>query len=324
MGVVRSVLAAVLAFAACAAFSARAEDWPSRPIIIVTGFPTGAGTDIYARLLSEPLGKALGVNVVVEARTGAGGNVGSEYVARARPDGYTLLLGTAGTHAINVTLYQKLPFDVEKDFQPITLLGDVPNVLIVNNDVPAKTVREFIALAKANPGKLNYSSAGNGTSLHLAGERFKALAKVDIVHVPFRGTPPAMTALLANEVQAMFQQTIPVMELIKAGSVRALGVTTEQRVEALPDIPTISEAGLPGYESSTWYGLFAPAGTPRPIVDRLNREVVRIVRTPEFAVRLKSLGITPRTSTPEEFAQVIRDDIARWRGIVIESGAKLD
>ena len=322
MGVVRSVLTAVLAL--CAAPSARAEDWPSRPIVIVTGFPTGAGTDIYARLLGEPLGKALGVNVVVEARTGAGGNVGSDYVAHARPDGHTLLLGTAGTHAINVTLYPKLPFDVEKDFQPISLLGDVPNVLIVNNEVPARSVREFIALAKANPGKLNYASTGNGASTHLAGERFKALAKVDIVHVPFRGTPPAMTALLANEVQAMFQQTIPVMELIKAGSVRALGVTTERRVEALPDVPTISEAGLPGYESSTWYGLFAPAGTPRPIVDRLNREVVRIVQTPEFAQRLKSLGITPRTSTPEEFAQVIRDDIARWRGIVIESGAKLD
>ena len=322
MGVVRSVLAAMLAL--CAAPSARAEDWPSRPIVIVTGFPTGAGTDIYARLLGEPLGKALGVNVVVEARTGAGGNVGSDYVAHARPDGHTLLLGTAGTHAINVTLYPKLPFDVEKDFQPISLLGDVPNVLIVNNEVPAKSVREFIALAKAEPGKLNYASTGNGASTHLAGERFKALAKVDIVHVPFRGTPPAMNALLANEVQAMFQQTIPVMELIKAGSVRALGVTTERRVEALPDIPTISEAGLPGYESSTWYGLFAPANTPRPIVDRLNREVVRIVRTPEFAERLKSLGITPRTSTPEEFAQVIRDDIARWRGIVIESGAKLD
>lgn len=322
MGVVRSVLAAVLAL--CAAPSARAEDWPSRPIVIVTGFPTGAGTDIYARLLGEPLGKALGVNIVVEARTGAGGNVGSDYVAHARPDGHTLLLGTAGTHAINVTLYPKLPFDVEKDFQPISLLGDVPNVLIVNNEVPARTVREFIDLAKADPGKLNYASTGNGASTHLAGERFKALAKVDIVHVPFRGTPPAMTALLANEVQAMFQQTIPVMELIKAGSVRALGVTTERRVEALPDLPTIAEAGLPGYESSTWYGLFAPAGTPRPIVDRLNREVVRIVRTPEFAARLKSLGITPRTSTPEEFAQVIRDDIARWRGIVIESGAKLD
>lgn len=324
MGVVRSVLAAVLASCLCAAPSARAEDWPSRPIVIVTGFPTGAGTDIYARLLGEPLGKALGVNIVVEARTGAGGNVGSDYVAHARPDGHTLLLGTAGTHAINVTLYPKLPFDVEKDFQPISLLGDVPNVLIVNNEVPARTVREFIDLAKANPGKLNYASTGNGASTHLAGERFKALAKVDIVHVPFRGTPPAMTALLANEVQAMFQQTIPVMELIKAGSVRALGVTTERRVEALPDLPTIAEAGLPGYESSTWYGLFAPAGTPRPIVDRLNREVVRIVRTPEFAERLKSLGITPRTSTPEEFAQVIRDDIARWRGIVIESGAKLD
>jgi tripartite-type tricarboxylate transporter receptor subunit TctC len=235
-----------------------------------------------------------------------------------------LLLGTAGTHAINVTLYPKLPFDVERDFQPITLLAEVPNILIVNPAVPAKTVQEFIALARAQPGKLNYASTGNGASTHLAGELFKSMANVDIVHVPYRGSPPAMTALRANEVQAMFHQLLTVIEHVRAGAFRPLGVTLPNRIGALPEVPTIAESGVPGYESSTWYGLFAPAGTPAPIVTRLHDEVVRIIRSDAFAKRLIDLGIEPRTSTPQEFAAVIKADIARWRDIVVASGAKVD
>ncbi len=320
----RWLFGALALLAAAGAVPAQGDDWPSRPITIVTGFPTGAGTDIFARLLGERLGPVLGQNIISDNRTGAGGNVGSEYVAHAKPDGYTLLLGTAGTHAINVTLYGKLPFDVERDFAPITLLAEVPNVLIVNPSVPARTVQEFIALARAKPGQINYGSTGNGASTHLAGELFKTMAKVDLVHVPYRGSPPAMTALMANEVQAMFQQVLTVIEQVRAGTFRPLGVSLKHRLNALPDVPTIDEAGVPGYEASTWYGLFAPAGTPVPIIERLNREVVRIVESDAFVHRLAGLGIEPRTSTPAAFAEVLKADIARWRDIVIATGAKVD
>ena len=317
------VVAALLA-AAPAHAQGTNQAWPNRPISIITGFPTGAGTDIFARLIAEPLGQALGQNIIVDNRTGAGGNVGSEYVAHAKPDGHTLLLGTAGTHAINVSLYPKLPFDVEKDFSPITLLADVPNILIVNKAVPANTVQEFIALARAQPGKLNYGSTGNGASTHLAGELFKAMAKVDIVHVPYRGSPPAMTALGANEVQAMFHQVLTVIEHVRAGTYRPLGVTLLTRIGALPDVPTIAESGVPGYESSTWYGLFAPPGTPQPIIQRLHDETVKIIKSEAFTKRLIDMGIEPRTSSPQEFAAVIKADIVRWRDIVVASGAKVD
>jgi tripartite-type tricarboxylate transporter receptor subunit TctC len=316
----------LLTAAAASLFAAPAlaQNWPARPISIVTGFPAGAGTDIFVRLLAEPLGQALGVNVISDPRSGAGGNVGSEFVARAKPDGHTLLLGTAGTHAINVSLYGKLPFDVQKDFAPITLLADVPNVLVVNNDLPVKTVQEFLAYVRANPGKLNYGSTGNGASTHLAGERFKAMAKVDITHIPYRGSPPAMAALFSGESQAMFHQSLTVIEAVKSGQVRPLGVTSLTPVGAFPGIPPIAEAGVPGYESSTWYGLFAPAGTPRPIIDRLNQEVVKIIKSEAFAKRVVDMGMQPLTSTPEEFAKVIATDIARWRDIVVASGAKID
>ena len=322
MAFLRAIMTAVLL--AAVPFGASAQRWPTRAIVIVQGFPAGAGTDVYAAMLAEPLSKALGVKVLTEARSGAAGNRASEHVARAKPDGYTLLLGTAGTHAINPTLYGRLSFDVEKDFAPITLLGDVPNVLIVNPAVPVRSVKEFIAFANANPGKVNYGSTGNGTSGHLAGERFRAVTGVDIAHIPYGGTPPALTALMANEVQAMFQQSITVVEPIKAGVYRALGVTTRQRVSALPDVPTIEEAGVPGYESSTWYGLFAPANTPQAIIDRLHLEVVKIINTPEFGQDLRALGITPLSSNPVEFAAILKQDIARWAEVVKATGAKLD
>jgi tripartite-type tricarboxylate transporter receptor subunit TctC len=301
-----------------------AQGWqPAKPIKIVQGFPAGAGTHIVAQWIAEPMSKALGVNVVVEPRTGAGGNVGSEYVAKSPPDGATLYLGTAGTHAINASLYRSLPFDVQKDFAPITLLGDVANILIVNKSVPANNVQEFLALARAQPGKLNYGSSGNGTSMHLAGEQFKFATKTDIVHIPYRGSPPATADLLAGQIQAMFHQVPTVIGQIREGQFRPLGVTTKTRVKALPDVPTIAEQGVPGFETSTWYGLFAPAGTPQPIIDRINQVVVASLNG-DVGKKMEDSGVVPWPSTPQEFAQVIERDVKRWREVVERTGTKLD
>jgi tripartite-type tricarboxylate transporter receptor subunit TctC len=323
---------AALALAAAAfwagAPAASAQNWPhERPIQIIGGFPTGAGTDTFARLLAEPLSKALGQTIVVDNRSGAGGNVGSEFVARARPDGYTFLIGTAGTHAINASLYSKLPFDVIKDFEPVALLADVPNVLIVNPGLmpEVKTCADLLARAKREPGKLNYASTGNGASGHLAGAQFAHAAGIDIVHVPYRGTPPAMNAMMSGEAQLMFQQSIPIMAQLRAGTFRPLGITTAARVPALPDVPTIAEAcNLPGWESTTWYALFAPKDTPEPIVRRLNDETNKILRTPEFEQKVRDMGLVPLPSTREEFRQVQLRDIETWRKRVKQSGAQVD
>jgi tripartite-type tricarboxylate transporter receptor subunit TctC len=326
MRVGRFLFACTMAVAAAVGLApaAQAQAWtPNKPIKLVQGFPAGAGTHIVAQWIAEPLGKELGVNVLVEPRTGAGGNVGSEFVAKSPPDGYTLYLGTAGTHAINASLYRNLPFDVQKDFAPITLLGDVPNVLVVNNDLPVKTVKEFMDLAAKQPGKLNYGSSGNGTSMHLAGEQFKAASKLDLVHIPYRGSPAATTDLIGGQIQAMFHQVPTVIAQIREGQVRALGVTTKARVKALPDVPTIAEAGLPGFETSTWYGLFAPAGTPQPVIDRINQIVVTSIKG-EVGHKMENGGVIPWPSTPQEFAQVLDRDIKRWRDVVERTGTKLD
>jgi tripartite-type tricarboxylate transporter receptor subunit TctC len=319
-----SSLAAGAALTLGLAGQAQAQAWPSKPIKIVQGFPAGAGTHIVAQWISDPLGKELGVNVIVEPRTGAGGNVGSEYVAKSPADGYTLYLGTAGTHAINASLYRNLPFDVQKDFAPITLLGDVPNILIVNKDVPAKSVQEFMSLAKQQAGKLNYGSSGNGTSMHLAGEQFKAATKLDIVHVPYRGSPAATADLIAGQIQAMFHQVPTVIGQIREGQVRPLGVTTKTRVKALPEVPTIAESGVPGFETSTWYGLFAPAGTPQPVIDRINKIVVASIKDGDVGKRMEGSGVIPWPSTPQEFAAVIDRDVKKWREVVERTGTKLD
>jgi tripartite-type tricarboxylate transporter receptor subunit TctC len=314
---------ATIALAALAGAAQAQQDYPNRPIKIVHGFPAAAGTDIVARLVAEPLGKALGQVIVVEPRSGAGGNVGSEYVAKGPADGYTLYLGTAGTHAINVSLYKTLPFDVKKDFAPITILGDVPNVLVLNKALPQKTLQEFLAYARANPGKINYGSSGNGTSMHLSGEQFKAFAKVDLTHIPYRGSPPVTTDLLAGQIQAAFYQVPTLLGQIKDGQFTAVGVTTAQRVKALPDIPTLAEAGLPGFASSTWYGLLAPAATPKPIIERLNKEVTALIRG-ELGRKFEEQGLIPWPTTPEEFAKVIDDDIKKWGAIVASTNTKLD
>jgi tripartite-type tricarboxylate transporter receptor subunit TctC len=328
----RILLAAALATAGAALAPAPApaqDQWPSRPITILGGFPNSAGTDIYARKLAEPLSRALGQPVVVDNRTGAGGNIASDIVAKARPDGYTFLLGTAGTHAINAGLYRNLPFDPLQDVTHIILLGDVPNVLLVN---PAKrpqftNCQELMAAARAQPGVLNYSSTGNGASTHLAGAQFAAVTGLDIVHVPYRGQPGAMAALLSGDVDMFFNQSGPSIGAVRQEQVRALAVTTKAPVQALPTVPTVEQAcGLPGFDSSTWYGLFAPPGLPQSIQTRMNAEVARIIGTPDFRQWLiETQGVTPPTDlTPEGFRRTHVADIARWAGIIEKSGARVD
>jgi tripartite-type tricarboxylate transporter receptor subunit TctC len=322
--------AIALAAAAMLAPAAQAQEaWPNRPITIMGGFPNGAGTDIYSRKLAEPLTRALGVPVVVDNRSGAGGNIASDFVAKARPDGYLFLFGTAGTHAINASLYRSLPFDPLRDVTHIALLGDVPNVLIVSAEKRPnlRNCQDVLTAARAQPGKINYSSTGNGASTHLAGAQFAVAANLDIVHVPYRGQPGAMQALLAGDTDIFFNQTGPSIGAIRQGQVRGLAVTTRMRVPALPEIPTVAEAcGLPGFESSTWYGLFAPPGLPEAIQRRMNAEVVRILRDPEFRAWLtENQGITPPTATtPEEFREVHARDVERWREVVRRSGATVD
>lgn len=316
------------ALVVAAAGPAAAQDkWPSRTITIVGGFPTGAGTDIYSRMLAEPLSRALGVSVIVDNKSGAGGNVGSEFVARARPDGYTVYFGTAGTHAINVTLYGKLPFDPIKDFSHVSILGDVPNIMIVNPKImpTVNSCMDVMRMAKEKPGSLRYASTGNGASTHLAGAIFTKLSGLEIEHIPYRGTPPAMNAMMSGETQLMFHQSLTVMGPIRQGTFKPLAVTTKKPIAALPDLPTVEKAcNLPGYESTTWYGLFGPAGLPDPILRRLNQEVVKIVSSPEFQKKLNDLGITPMWSTPEEFKKINEADILAWRKVVQDVGAKLD
>jgi tripartite-type tricarboxylate transporter receptor subunit TctC len=304
-----------------------AEPWPVRPLTIMSGFPNGSGIDIYARMLAEPLARALEVPVVIDNRVGAGGNVASDLVAKARPDGSIVLFGTAGTHAINASLYRSLPFDVVNDFAPVTLLGDLPNVLLVNPErTPQFTdCRALIAFARANPGRLNYASTGNGASTHLAGAQFAAAAGIEMQHVPYRGGPFAMTALLTGEVQLFLHQVPPAMGPIAQGQVRALGVTVRAPVAALPGVPTMEAAcDLPGFESTTWYGLLLPARTPDSLIRRLNAAVVAIVRDADFSARLVAQGVVPLTSTPEAMRAQQLADISKWREIVARSGARAE
>jgi tripartite-type tricarboxylate transporter receptor subunit TctC len=322
-----AALAPALAFSTPA--SAQEAPWPNRPITIMGGFPNGAGTDIYARKLAEPLSRALGVPVVVDNRTGAGGNIASEYVARARPDGYTFLLATAGTHAINAALYSNLPFDPLRDVTHIALLGDVPNVLLVSpqHSPNINNCGDLIAAARARPGALAYSSTGNGASTHLAGVQFSMAAGIDTLHVPYRGQGPAMVALLGGETTFFFNQSGPSIGPVRQGQLRALAVSTRARLGALPDVPTVEDAcGLPGFDSSTWYGLLAPPRLPAPIQARMAQEVARIIAEPDFVAWLTdNQGITPPADpSPEAFRQVHERDIGRWGEIVRRSGARVD
>ena len=305
--------------------AAVAQAWPQQPITILMGFPAGSGVDVVVRLLEEPMEKSLGGKLVMDYRVGAGGNVASEAVARARPDGYTLLLGTAATHGVNAALYKKLPFDVEADFTPISPLVNVSNVLTVNPQVvDANTLKEFIDKVKASPGKYNYASTGNGTGTHLAFAEFVSRAGLDMVHVPYKGGPEALTSVVSGTTCCIFNQVQTVLPQWKAGRVRLLGVTTRTRVSAVPDVPTIAEAGVPGYESYTWFGLFGPKGLEAGVVNRINAAVKFALEQPAVRDRLVQLGNTPRWESPEQFRATVKADRAKWAEVVKQVGATID
>jgi len=314
----------IAAFAFGAPASAQAPAYPTKPVRIVVPFPAGGATDILARAVAQKLTETWGQAFVVDNRPGAGGNIGSELVAKAAPDGYTLEMGTVGTHAINASLYAKMPYDHVKDFAPIILVAGVPNVLVVNPAVPVNSVQELIAYAKANPGKLNFASSGNGTSIHLSGELFKVMAGVQMTHIPYKGSAPALADLLGGQVQLMFDNLPPSLPQIKGGKLRALGVTSAARAPALPDTPTIAESGLPGFDASSWFGLLAPAGTPPAIIAKLNTEIAKWLATPEAKEKLVAIGANIAGGTPEDFARHVQAETAKWAKVVKESGAKVD
>jgi tripartite-type tricarboxylate transporter receptor subunit TctC len=303
---------------------ASAQSYPTKPIRIVVPFPPGGATDILARDVAQKLTEAWGQQVIVDNRPGAGGNIGSELVARSAPDGYTLEMGTVGTHAINASLYAKMPYDHLKDFVPVILVAGVPNVLVVNPALPVNSVAELIAYAKANPGKLNFASSGSGTSIHLSAELFKVMAGVQMTHIPYKGSAPALQDLLGGQVQLMFDNLPPSLPQIKAGKLRALAVTTATRAPALPDVPTVAEAGLPGFESSSWFGLLAPAGTPPAIVVKLNAEVAKWLATPDAKERLAKQGANAVGGSPEDFEKHIAAETVKWAKVVKDSGARVD
>ena len=317
-------VAAALAALVCAASTAAAADYPTRPVTFVLGFAPGGPSDVVARLVGRRLEQVLGQPVVVENRAGAGGNVAGEMVARATPDGYTLLLGSNGILATNVSLYKKIGFDPAKDFAPITLVGAQANVIYVNPALPVRTLPELIAFAKANPGKVSYASGGHGTTAHLSGELLKAEARIDIVHVPYRGTGPALQDVLAGHVQMGISAIAPVGAHIKSGTLRPLAVTTLVRTALLPDIAPVAELAVPGFEATTWHGLVAPAGTPPDIIATLHKGMMATLNDPDIRKQLTDLGVDVAGNTPEEFGAYIKAEIPKWAAIVKASGASLD
>jgi len=316
----RSLIAALLASVIASPALAQG-DWPNRPITLMGGFPNGAGTDIYARRLAEPLSRALGQPVVVDNRTGAGGNIGSDFVAKSRPDGYTFYFGTAGTHAINAALYKNLPFDVQRDFTPVVLLGDVPNVMIVSTDKRPQfqNCAQVLAAARARPQAVSFGSTGNGASTHLAGVQFAIAANLDLLHVPYRGQPGAMASLLAGDTDLFFNQSGAAMGPIRQGQVRPLAVMSPARLAALPDVPTVAEAcGTPPMDTSTWYAILAPAGLPDPILRR-----PRPNSAPGWC-RIRPSRPPAAPNSPEQFRETLARDITRWAEVVRRSGATVD
>ncbi len=300
-----------------------AQTYPTKPIRIVVPFPPGGTSDILARAIGQKLTEEWKQQVIVDDRPGAGANIGAEIVAKSSPDGYTLFI-LSTIHTINPSLYSKLAYDPVKDFSPITLIADTSQVLVVHPSLPVHTVKEFIAYAKKHPGKLNYSSAGNGSQPHLTAELFKAKTGIDIVHVPYKGAPPAMTDLLAGQVALTFATAPSAVPFVKSGKLRALGVSTAQRISALPDVPTIAEAGVPGFEAAGWNGLVGPAGMPAPIVNRIHAAIVEIVKVPAMASFLSGQGADPHTMMPAEFAAYIKSEVVKWAQVVKDSGARID
>jgi tripartite-type tricarboxylate transporter receptor subunit TctC len=309
---------------AAGADSVGGQTWPSKPIRWVVPFAPGGTTDILARTVGDKLSVALGVPVIIENKPGAGGGVGAEFTARAAPDGYTIMGGTISTHAINASLYNKLPYDPVKDFAAITLIARVPNMLVVNPAVPAKDVKELIVLLKANPGKYTFASSGNGTSQHLSGELFKTMAGVEMQHIPYKGSPPALQDVMGGQVTMTFDNITTAWTLAKDGRLRALAVTTARRSAVAPDVPTLAESGLPGFEVGSWQGVFAPAGTPPDIVKRLNAEIVKILNQPDVKEKLVALGAEPVGNSTEEFSAMVKAEVVKWSDVVKKSGARVD
>jgi tripartite-type tricarboxylate transporter receptor subunit TctC len=319
----------IVAFAFAAGFSwltstGATAAWPDRPVTIVAPSTPGDAPDVIARALAQRLGESLGQPVVVENKPGAGGVVGSEYAAHRPADGYTLIMGNAGSHGINAALYAKLAYDPVKDFAPVALVSTAPNLMVVTPSLPVSTVAEFIAYAKANPGKIAYASGGNGSSAHLSAELFKMMTGIEITHVPYKGATPAITDVMAGNAQVFIGNLPPILPQVKAGRLRPLGVTTLARSPELPDVPTIAEAGVPGYETVAWFGVFAPAATPKEIVQALAGAIQRAARDGDMRKRLHEQGAEPVGSTPEQFAAFMRAEIARWTEVVKVSGAKAD
>jgi len=315
---------ACLAAFALAAPLAHGQAYPAKPIRIIVPSPPGDGSDLMARAIGDKLAAAWGVAVVIDNRIGAGGRVVTEAAAKAAPDGYTFIMGNAGSHGINAALYADLPYDIERDFAPVTQVMRSPNVLVIAPALPAANVRELIALFKASPGKYSYGSGGNGSSAHLSAELFKSMAGVDVVHVPYKGASPALTDVIAGRIAMFIGNLPPAMPHIKSGAVRALAVTTAQRSPLVPDLPTLAESGLPGFETVAWFGLFAPAGTPKEIVAKLQTEVARIVREPDIRERIAVLGGEPVGNTPDAVAAIVKGGVAKWKKVVKDANVHVD
>jgi tripartite-type tricarboxylate transporter receptor subunit TctC len=315
---------ALLAATALCFAPAGAQTFPSRPITLVVPFAAGGSTDVVARIIAQKMSEGLGQQVIIENVAGAGGSTGAARVAKADPDGYTILMGTVATHALNPLMLKRKPYDAVTDFTPVSLLVIVPNVLVVHPSLPAKTVPELIALLKADPAKYNYASSGVGTPLHLSGELFKSMAKVSMQHIAYRGSGPALNDVVAGQVPIMFDNLPSASEFIRAGTLRGIAVTTKERAPSFPDMPTIAEGGLAGYETYTWNALFAPPKTPKEIVDRLNAEALKAVKDPAVQERLKTFSATVVGSTPEALGEHVKTEVAKWTPVVKEAGVQID
>jgi len=300
-----------------------ATAFPTKPIRIIVAYTPACTTDILARAIGQKMSETWNQPVIIDNRAGAAGNIGTEVAARATPDGHTLLMGTAGTHGINVSLYRKLSWHPVNDLAPVSLSAMVPNIMVVNNALPVKNVREFVAHVKANPGKLSYGSPGNGSTAHLSMELFKSMTGSTIVHIPYKGSAGVLTDVMGGQIAVTIDNMPPYIPQVKAGKIRALAVSTGKRSSAMPDLPTIAEAGVPGYEAGAWFGLLAPAGTPKPIVAQLSAESARILKLPDISKRISELGAEPVGSTPEQFAELIKTEIAKWAKVIKDANVEL-
>ena len=320
----KALFALLLAVPALTAATAMAQQYPSKPIVLVVPFAPGGTSELISRLVAQKLTERLGQQVVVENRPGAAGNIAMEQVARAAPDGHTLILGHIGTLAVNPAMFPKLPYDAIKDFAPVSLIAAVPNIVTVNPAVPAKTLKEFLDLARAKPGSINYGSAGNGSAGHLAMEYLKRIAKTDMVHVPYKGTGPMLTDLLAGQTQATFTGSSPLIPHIKSGKLRALAVGSAVRIPSLPEVPTVAESGFAGFETAQWYGIIAPAKTPPAIIQKLSVEIAQVMKQPDVIARLSGDGTVMIGSTPNEFAAYISKEMKRWGEVVHDANIKAE